>query len=145
MIRQATKYDKTWVTETMKMFRDESPIKEICNPNNEQYWDRFLDEIISGKGTIFVDDNRGLLLAAILPSIWDNQILVAHELAWYVLPQYRGSSTGYRLLKRYIDWANDCKRQGRIKYFTVSKMISSPDLDYSRFGFKKIDENWINA
>lgn len=145
MIRQATKYDKTWIVEIMKKFRQESPIAKIYDQDNEPYWNKLLDEIIAGKGAIFIDENKGLLLSAILPSIWNNEIFAAHEIAWYVLPQYRGGSTGYRLLKSYIDWANDCKQQGRIKFFTISKMISSPNLNYEKFGFKKIDENWINA
>lgn len=145
MIIQATKYDKPWVIETMKNFRAESPISEIYGENNEKYWNNFLDEIIAGKGAIFIEQNRGLLISAILPSIYNDKILAAHELAWYVLPKHRGSSAGYRLLKAYINWANYWKQQGRIKYFTISKMISSPNLDYSKFGFKKVDENWINA
>jgi hypothetical protein len=35
------------------------------------------------------------------------------------------------------------KESGRIKYFVMGKMESSPDIKYEKFGFKKIDESWI--
>jgi hypothetical protein len=66
-----------------------------------------------------------------------------YELAWYVKPQYRMGMVGVRLLKAYIDYAKQLKQQGRIKLFTITKMISSPDFDYSKLGFQKIEENWM--
>jgi hypothetical protein len=50
---------------------------------------------------------------------------------------------GIRLLNQYIDYANQLKQEGRIKLFTITKMTTSPDLDYSRFEFQKIEENWM--
>ena len=65
------------------------------------------------------------------------------ELAWYVKPAQRNTSIGYRLLKKYIEHGNELKAQGRIKMFAIAKMISSPDVKYQKFGFTKLDENWI--
>jgi N-acetylglutamate synthase-like GNAT family acetyltransferase len=66
-----------------------------------------------------------------------------YELAWYVKPQYRMGMVGVRLLKAYIDYSIKLKEEGRIKLFTITKMVSSPDFDYSKLGFKKIEENWM--
>jgi hypothetical protein len=65
-----------------------------------------------------------------------------NELAYWVNPEARGTSAGYRLLKTYVDIATIMKNSGEITYFTVSKMINSPDLNYERFGFKKLEETW---
>ena len=27
--------------------------------------------------------------------------------------------------------------------FAIAKMVTSPDIKYEKFGFKKLDENWI--
>jgi hypothetical protein len=46
-------------------------------------------------------------------------------------------------LKAYLEYANELKNSGRIKYFTLSKIANSPNLKYEKLGFRKIDENWI--
>ena len=65
------------------------------------------------------------------------------ELAWYVKPEFRNTTVGYRLLKSYIEYGDELKEDGRIKFFSVSKMDTSPDVKYQKFGFRKKDENWI--
>ncbi len=143
MIRKATRYDKEEIVRLMKLFREESPVREVYEDDNQEYWNAFLDNILAGAGAIFLEEGKGLLLSAVIPSIWNSKVLVLHELAWYVAKEYRGGTTGYKLLKAYIEYAKQLKDSGRVRYFTVSKMVSSPDIDYARFGFRKIDENWI--
>lgn len=143
MIRQATKYDKIQLQEMVRMFRDESPIQQYKDIDNPEYFDFLVDSIIAGRGVIFIEDNVGFIMGLISPVIWCDKTLAMYELAWYVKPEYRMGIVGIRLLKEYIDYAKQLKEQGRIKLFTVTKMVTSPDLDYSRFGFKKIEENWM--
>lgn len=143
MIRQANKYDKTQLKEMMRMFRDESPIDQYKDIDNPEYFDSLVDSIIAGKGIIFIEDNIGFVMGIIIPIIWCNKTFAMYELAWYVKPEYRHKTTGYKLLKAYIDYAKELKAQGKIKLFTITKMVTTPDLDYSRFGFKKIEENWM--
>ena len=82
-------------------------------------------------------------MAMVVPTIWDDTIRSMNELAWYVKPEYRAGTVGYRLFKAYVDYGNELKRQGRIRYFTMSKMDTSPNLKYDKHGFRKKDENWI--
>ena len=143
MIRQATKYDKIQLQEMMRMFRDESPIQQYKDIDNPEYFNSLVDSIIAGRGVIFIEDNVGFIIGLISPVIWCDKTLAMYELAWYVKPEYRMGIVGVRLLKAYIDYAKQLKEQGRIKLFTITKMVSSPDFDYSKLGFKKIEENWM--
>ena len=143
MIRQATKYDITQLTEMMRMFRDESPIEQYKDIDNPEYFNQLVNTILSGQGVIFIEDNIGFIMGLIIPTIWCNKTFAMYELAWYVKPEYRHKTVGYKLLKAYINYAKQLKEQGRIKLFTITKMVTSPDFDYSRFGFKKIEENWM--
>lgn len=143
MIRQATKYDKIQLQEMVRMFRDESPIQQYKDIDNPEYFDSLVDSIIAGRGVIFIEDNVGFIMGLISPVIWCDKTLAMYELAWYVKPQYRMGIVGVRLLKEYINYAKQLKEQGRIKLFTVTKMVTSPDFDYSKLGFKKIEENWM--
>ena len=143
MIRQANKYDKTQLQEMIRMFRDESPIEQYKDIDNPEYFNQLIDSIIAGKGIIFIEENVGFVMGIITPTIWCNKTFALYELAWYVKPEYRMGIVGIRLLKEYINYAKQLKEQGKIKLFTVTKMVTSPDLDYSRFGFQKIEENWM--
>ncbi len=143
MIRQATKYDRIQLQEMVRMFRDESPIQQYKDIDNPEYFNSLVDSIIAGRGVIFIEDNVGFIMGIISPVVWCDKTYAMYELAWYVKPQYRMGIVGVRLLKAYIDYAKQLKEQGRIKLFTITKMVSSPDFDYSKLGFQKIEENWM--
>ena len=143
MIRQATKYDKTQIIEMMKLFRAESHIEQYKDLNNVEYWNRLLDSILAGQKIIYIEDGVGLIMGIVMPTIWCDKTLVLNELAWYVKPEHRNTTVGYRLLKAYVDYGKQLKELGRIKMFTIAKMVTSPDLKYGRFGFSKLDEIWI--
>lgn len=143
MIRTATKYDKTQIIEMMRLFRAESHIEQYKDLDNVEYWNQLLDNIFAGQGIIYIEDNVGLIMGLIVPTIWCNKTLALHELAWYVKPEYRSTTTGYRLLKAYVEYGKQLKAQDRIKMFTITKMVTSPDIKYGKFGFAKLDENWV--
>jgi GNAT superfamily N-acetyltransferase len=143
VIRQANKFDKQEIIDLMIEFKNESNIEALREVNNPEYWHRLLDTIIAGAGIIYIEQGKGLIMGIISPSIWCDKTLQLYELAWFVKPEYRNTSLGSRLLKSYLDYGKKLKESGRIKYFTMAKMITSPDIKYERFGFKKLDENWI--
>ena len=143
MIRQANKYDKTEIIQMMKLFRAEADIEQYRDLDNVEYWNRLLDSILAGQGVVFLEDGKGLLMALITHTAWCDKTYQMMELAWYVKPEYRNSSIGYRLLKAYIEYGKQLKEQGRIRLFTMAKMVTSPNLKYEKFGFRKLDEVWI--
>jgi len=143
MIRPATKYDKDQIIQMMLQFKNESQIQAYKNINNLLYWNKLLDNILAGQGIIFIEDNVGLIMGIITPSIWCDKTLCLHELAWYVKPEHRYKSVGYKLFKKYTERAKELKSLGRIQMFTMAKLHNSPNIDYSRFGFTKIDESWM--
>jgi GNAT superfamily N-acetyltransferase len=143
MIRKATKYNKTEIIDMMQMFRAEANIEHYKHLDNVVYWNKLLDNIIAGQGVVFLEQGKGLLMAIITHTAWCDRTFQMYELAWYVKPEYRNTTIGYRLLKEYIDYGKQLKEQGRIKFFSIAKMISSPNIKYDKFGFNKLDETWI--
>jgi N-acetylglutamate synthase-like GNAT family acetyltransferase len=143
LIRLATKHDKTQIIEMMKCFREESNIEHYKDLDNVKYWNELLDNIFAGAGVIYIEDNVGLIMGLITPTIWCNKTLALHELAWWVKPECRNGTVGYRLLKAYVNYGKQLKETGRIKMFTITKMVTSPDVKYQKFGFSKLDENWV--
>jgi hypothetical protein len=143
MIRQATRQDKAQIILMMKLFRRESNIQQYKDLDNEPYWNRLLDTILAGAGVVYIEDGVGLIMALITPTVWCDKTLYMQELAWYVVPEKRNTSIGYRLLKKYVEYGNKLKAEGRICFFAIGKMVTSPDIKYQKFGFSKLDENWI--
>lgn len=143
MIRQANKYDKTEIIQMMKAFRQEADMPELLDIDNEEYWNQLLDNIFAGQGVVFLEEGKGLIMALITPTIWCNKTYAMHELAWYVKPEQRNTTIGYRLFISFLNYAKKLKEEGRIKYFTMTKLDVSPNLKYEKYGFRKKDENWI--
>ena len=146
-MREATRYDKPQIKDMLRSFAIESKVLEIeqqfANFSQDKYLDKLLDTIMAGMGIIYIEEGKGFIMGMFTPSVWCDKTLTLHELAWYVKPEFRGSTVGYRLLKTFISYGNKMKESGRVKYFVIGKMESSPDIKYEKFGFKKIDESWI--
>lgn len=143
MIRKANKFDKPQIIEMLRMFRDESPIQQYKTFENVEYISALIDSIIAGRGIIFIEQNVGLIIGVIQPTIWCDKTFALYELAWFVKPEYRHTTAGYKLLKKYLTYAKALKDEGKIKLYTLSKLTTSPNMKYEKFGMVKIEENWM--
>lgn len=147
MIRKANKFDINDVLKLLINFRNNAPHDFLHVNVDELYFNKLFHQIVVGNGICLVAerDNKliGTIIGIITPNIWDPTTLVLNELAYWVEPEYRNTMTGYKLLKKYVDEAKSLHDNKIIKLHTMSKMINSPDLDYSRFGYKKTEETWV--
>ena len=143
MIRQATKFDKTQIIDMLKLFRDEAEVDYVKTLQDPTYINKLLDGILAGSGIVFLEENKGFIMGLITHTTWCNKTYQLYELAWYVKPEYRNTSIGYRLLKAYIDYGQKLNDEGRIKLFSIVKMVTSPNIKYEKFGFKKLEETWV--
>jgi RimJ/RimL family protein N-acetyltransferase len=145
-VRLATPLDMPDLIRMMKNYRQNSPISALKTAENERYVANIFTHILAGRGAIFVVENDlkvfGMLVAILNHNIWDPSVLVLNELAYWVDLEHRGTSAGYRLLEAYRQHATEMVNEKKIRFFTMSKMINSPDLKYERFGFEKLEEMW---
>lgn len=145
MIRQANKFDIPRIIEMLWNYHDSGSITDLDVNRDSSTPLNIVSMIIAGAGIGLVSekDNQltGMLLAVCVPYLWDNNKFVMNEVAYWVEPKYRGSTAGYRLLKKYTELCEDMKDQGRIQFYTMSQM-EGQELNYSRFGFKPIEHTW---
>jgi N-acetylglutamate synthase-like GNAT family acetyltransferase len=145
MIRQANVYDTEAIMVMLNHYREASPLL-FHKDSTEDRAREILAHVFAGRGVIFLyeQDNKlvGMLLAIKSPNIWDKDVLVMNELAYWIEPDYRGGRGGYRLIKSYQQYCDELKTTNEIQAYTISKMSTSPDLKYDRFGFTKIEEMW---
>jgi L-amino acid N-acyltransferase YncA len=147
MIRKANRHDIPAVLDMLRQYRSETPLDFLRDANDAEYVTQMLNELIAGRGVVLLAEIEGqaigMMIAAVMPSIWSPKHFVLTEFAYYVEPEHRGSTAGYRLLRSYLDEAIALKDSGRICNAFISKMTNSPDLKYSRFGFSKLEEFWV--
>jgi GNAT superfamily N-acetyltransferase len=146
MIRPANKFDLPHIITMLRHFRDASPVEKIKECNNEVYISQLFHSILVGRGIAFVaehDQPFGMIIGYIDQNVWDPEIKVLKELVYWVEPEHRNTTAGYRLLKAYNDKAKELVNENRIQLYTMTKMVNSPDLDFSRFGYTKTEEVWV--
>lgn len=145
-IRPASPFDISAILEMLREYRENTPLDFLREADNAVYITQVLTEIMAGRGVALVaetDKIVGMMLASISPSAWSPKHLVLTELAYWVCVEARGSSAAHRLIAAYVELGNELKTKGSISAFFISKMVNSPDLNYGRFGFTKLEEFWV--
>lgn len=98
----ATKEELDYIIEAADRFYAEAG---FAYPDNVREYYESLNE----NSFIFtvVERGKGFIVGMIAPSFLEPSKLACNELAWYVEPQYRGTSTAIRLMKKYEQKAID--------------------------------------
>lgn len=145
-IRPLRRGDYPEIIDLLIQFGKESGIKEMDQP---EYNHRHLSEVLvrceySGASWIAQNDQHimGMILAIRYQDFWIPKIIRIRELAWWVRPEHRGSSAGARLFRNYVESCELLRNTGKISSYTISKMYSSPDLDYERRGFRHVESTY---
>ena len=143
-IRLANKFDIPQLAEMLRHYRDSGAIKGLSVESEETAL-KILTAIIVGLGVAFVSEKdsklTGMLLAIKTPFMWDQNKLLMNEIAYWVEPEYRGSTAGYRLLAKYVEHCDELMDNKTIVNYTMSQMAGQ-NLDYSKFGLKPAETTW---
>jgi len=146
-IREANKFDLPEVIAMLRNFRMETPIDTMKECNNEEHINMLFHHVILGGGISFVAEKDTKLVGIIIGikdhNIFDPDLTMLKELVFWVEKEHRGSSAGYKLIKSYNKKAQELVDEKEIIMYTMTKMVNSPDLDFSRFGYKKLEEVWV--
>lgn len=146
-IRPANKFDIADLVRMLKNYRDAAPTEFLRSASDQTHIEALLSALIAGSGLVFVAVNggitAGMLIAMRHTNVWNPTAYQMSELAYWVEPEFRGSTAGYRLLSEYMHKCDELVKSGGISTYTMSKMVTSPDLDYGRFGFMKLEETWV--
>lgn len=147
IVRKGSPFDAEGICNMLREYRAVTPLKSLEKIENPDHIAKMLSQIMAGAGLCLVAESEqeivGMLLAIVQPSIWSKDVMVMHELAYWVTPKHRNGTAGYRLLSQYVAFGKAMKAFGHIEHFFVSKMVNSPDLKYDRFGFEKLEETWV--
>lgn len=143
-IRIADKFDIPKLREMLLHYLGSNPVENL-KITDETTGMKILTTLIVGGGLALVSekDNEitGMLLALKHPFLWDQNQFVMTEIAYWVEPEHRHSTAGYRLLSKYVELCDELRESEKIMNFTISQM-EGQKLNYSKFGFKPIEHTW---
>jgi N-acetylglutamate synthase-like GNAT family acetyltransferase len=143
-MRYATKYDMPHLIDMMKAYAEEAGIKALKHNQNEGHVRSLFYQMLKGRGFILVDDQlRGFLAAYVTCNFWNSAVKELHEVAWWVMPEYRDTSIGGRLWLRFNKLAQDMIDQKRVQIVCTSLMPSSPEIDYTRYKFAPLQATFF--
>lgn len=145
-IRDASPFDIPDILDMLRSYRMLTPLPFLAEADDAEYVTQMLTELMAGKGLVLIADKdgiAGMLIAIIAPSMWSPKHVVMTEMAYWVEPECRGGTMGYRLLAEYKQRGDELKKNGRICNYLISKMSNSPNLQYQKFGFEKLEEFWV--
>jgi len=147
-VRIATKFDLPDIYRMLRSFRNNTPIEFMKDCDNEPYIAKLFTTLLAGAGIVLVACNNeekvvGIIAGIINSNIWEPEIKALRELIFWVDESSRGSSAGARLIKAYGEVAQQLIEKERIKIYTMTKMINSPDLNFTRYGYRKSEEVWV--
>lgn len=147
MIRHADLKDFDSVMEMMVNFANAAPVETYHEPDYNYRGVQHFLSMIKSNGCIFVAESnneiQGMLIAQICSDPWLPEIKILKELAWWVEPQYRNSSTGYKLLKKYVEFGKQLQERGVIDKFILTNMVNSPEFDLAKRGWREIETNYV--
>lgn len=147
MIRQANKFDMDSIVRMLKAYRDKAPTQFLRDSSNQEHIEKLINNILAGAGFILLavkeDEPVGMIIGAQHPNIWNPEVMQVSEIAFWLDEEHRGGKLAHRLLHAYIQQCEEWKQENRIHFFSLSKMVNSPDLSYDKFGFEKLEETWI--
>ena len=147
MIRRAGIDDVDRIIELLENFANAAPVNFYHEPKyNTQHVIRQLGEIHK-QGIIIVGEINGeiegMIIAKSCNDPWIPQIKIMREMAWWVEPQHRMGTIGYRLLKEYEKICKQLVEQKKITAFTITTLTDSPIRDMTQWGWRPIEQNYV--
>jgi N-acetylglutamate synthase-like GNAT family acetyltransferase len=147
MVRHADLKDFDRVMELMVNFANSAPVSAYHDPEyNHRGVQHFLAKVKSA-GCVLVAESageiQGMLIAQIMSDSWLPHVRVMKELAWWVEPEFRNTTMGYRLLMEYVKFGKQLQQKDIIDNFVLTNMTISPDFDLEKRGWKPIETNYV--
>lgn len=146
-IRQGNKFDINDILHMVKGFVMESNLSDSIKQNlDTDYINKIYHHLILGGGLILVVEHENKLIGMIAgiksPNLWSENDLSLREILFYIVPEHRKGRVAYRLLTEYNKSAQELLDAKKISTYTMTKNEFTDKIDYSRFGYNKIEETW---
>jgi hypothetical protein len=147
MIRYAKVNDIPSVIEMLVDFSKATPVEFLkhaqYNPKLVQF--ALLNVMRSGLILLSERDDQitGMLIAQVVNDQWMPHLRYLKELAWWVKPEYRNSTDGYRLLAEYNRIGRAQLEAKRVTAIQLTTLANKPIPGIEKMGWKAVEQNFV--
>lgn len=126
--------------EAVKLLLDFHKKSEMPFPTSAAWALDLFKTCVSDPDRIAISKTGGILLGAISRSLL-GPILQAHEIAWWVDPDYRGGSVA--MLEMYENWA--LEKGAKLIEVKSLNIFKEVETLYERMGYSPIETSWVKV
>lgn len=144
-IRTPTFADYDRIMELLIEMANYNELSELQNP---KYNDRYIRNLITDclqSGVVLVGEYKGVIhgviIGAVFPNIWMHEVKWLKEIAFWVSDSARHSKLGVGLIKEFNKRGEYLIKNKVIDNFVITSMEKLP-VDYTKFGYKKLETNY---
>ena len=145
LVRKATSDDIEAVAAMGRRFLQFAPQSRHTPLTDEQVRERSAWLVESATVLLACIDGKavGMLACILVPTWLAPQVTMAHELAWWVDEEARGSSAAIRLVTAYETWA----RENDASVFCMSDLEVNDRVGrmLTKFGYEKAERTYIKG
>ena len=141
VIRLATRSDIPVLVGMMRQYAQETPVAALQGAamHDAAHVSKLLFGILVGRGFVFLDAQmRGFIAAIKCPNVWCPGIVELRELAWWVLPEFRGQTIGGKLWLAFDKKANEMLAEKQVDFVCTTVMPTSM-IDYTKRGYRPLE------
>ena len=144
-IREAQHKDLDVIFEMAENFARESSLKDKVGFDGGAFRAWIETWFANPNASIFLlDENKGFLAALLSPHFTNPSHVIAHEMAWWVKPEYRKGS-GIALLSHFEKWAKEVGANSVIVSSIIEPETSRLDAFYKKQGYKVSEISYMKA
>lgn len=129
-----------YVSEVIKKF---APINGMGIPPSDNI-EEIVKNLLSNPNVICIkEDGKGVILGLIYPLYYNPSVLIAQELGWWVEPEYRNTTLGVRLLKKF---EKEAISKGATKVMMIYLEAQNPDTIkniYHKMNYRAVEHTMI--
>jgi len=132
----------------MELLIDMANFNELTELQNPDYNDKYIRNLLcncqkSGVVLVAEQNNKieGVIIGAIMPNIWLNNVKWLREIAFWVTPTGFKYNAGVKLIKAFKNRALYMLDNGIIDNFVITSLEKLP-VNYEKFGFNKLETNY---
>ena len=137
------------IKQFMVDFANANPFAGLQKPDyNDTRANRVIDQFRkNGVALVAIEDQQvvGMLLAMIQGDIWLPEVQTMREFAWWVDPEFRGSSAGAKLLNSYVGVGERLVKQGVIRAYTITTLGIGDTFNMQKRGWTPIETNFVRG
>ena len=141
-VRHGNLGDIPWMLEQFKDFSEYMGNKKSLY--DRDYAEKGIENFLNNGLVIIAESEAygqiGFIVGAITPHLFNPEVKVLAELAWWVDPACRRKRASYLLFKKFVDWG---KKNADWITFAMQVDTKIKDSTLEKFGFKQVEKSYL--